>query len=106
MGASIDWPRCPTTTRSSILPCRGGPKTSSQGGGRKTSSLRKHAGTAAQEGSASFSTSPARMLFGFAGGSFALIEYLLSQPAAPCHASRLDRDCLESGMAQCTKSVY
>src|SRR6266511_1165593 len=49
MRASIDWPHCPTTTRSSTRPARNGPKMSSQGGGRELSGLRNVVGIRAQE---------------------------------------------------------
>ena len=45
---SIDWPICPTTTRSSTAPRRSGPKRSSQGCGRGQSPVRKLLGTGNQ----------------------------------------------------------
>src|SRR5262245_42952569 len=40
----MDWPNCPTTTRSSLMPCRNGPKISCQGAGRMPAVSRKTLG--------------------------------------------------------------
>src|SRR5262245_12948616 len=100
MRASIDWPHCPTTTRSSITPRRSGPKMSSQGAGngcgKEPSSRRNVAGTHAQEDSkldSTQSTRPGSSLFNLTNRSSAIIEYLLSQRAAACHDIRLDKGC-------------
>src|SRR5262245_16598183 len=49
MRASIDWPNCPTTTRSSLIPCRNGPKISCQGVGSWSFVLRNARGTSAHD---------------------------------------------------------
>src|SRR6516165_7264302 len=58
MRASIDWPHCPTSTRSSMLPRRNGPKISSHGKGREPAAARNVDGIGDQEGSKELSGPP------------------------------------------------
>src|ERR1700726_596081 len=97
MRASIDCPHCPTSTRSSIIPCRSGPNRSSQGGGRASAVSRNARGTDAQEdgkvdgpggaqldgGAVPPTGSPGSPPQGLARRP--IVESLLSETAPSCH---------------------
>src|ERR1700750_1736867 len=87
MRASMDWPHCPTTTRSSIWPRRRGPKMCSHGGGKERLALRNVVGTGAHDDAAPepFRERPGAFRSGSAGRRTAIVKYLLSQRAVACH---------------------
>src|SRR5262245_52401640 len=97
MRPSIDWPHWPTTTRSSIRPCRSGPNISSHGRGREPWGVRNVAGIRAQEElpSEPFTRTvrSKRGLVSLKERSSAMVHDLLSDPLAPWHDIRRDGAC-------------